>query len=93
MRAIQIQWKQAAASEPLVGGSFARSISIVVAVLIGVVAMIIVVTARHAISNHGTRDRANRAADYAARDSAAHKSRLISHSGTSESKHRRRNTG
>jgi hypothetical protein len=55
--------------------------------------MIIAVMARDAISNHGARDRANGTGDYAPRDSATHKSRLIGHSGTGESKRYSRNAG
>jgi hypothetical protein len=74
------------ANKQLATPSVAPSVAIVVPVRISVVTMIIAVMARDAIPNHGAGDRANGTADYAARDSATHKSRLIGHSGTRESK-------
>ena len=55
--------------------------------------MIVVVMACNAISNNGARDGADGAANYTARGRAAHKSRLIGHSGTGQSKRRGRNAG
>jgi hypothetical protein len=55
--------------------------------------MIIAVMARDVISYHRARDRANWSGDYAASDSATHKSGLIGHSGTRESERHNCNAG